>query len=267
MKSQYNVNNQHAKIVFDNAVSVVNTFLPQTKSAYKKPLIASLFRGMSTKDVHNATGINSHTCNAALASTYHFLDSDLFKLKEKHGVVRQKIKDTEIEITVEEMKKILVGRSGSRAGTFYTADTQMQMWRKYLGTFAHVVQKLTLRGAKYIPKRPRSLKHFFLRIMARIRLVRVHHPKNCPHCDDFKRAEADQRRVLARKKMSVDPEEIEAYDEELAVIKKRLIKGHRHKTRREVQRRWVTNYRENMKDGECLLWMDYGSWYSNRGLK
>jgi hypothetical protein len=63
-----------AMCVFRNVVEVLRKYLPKTKSAFRKPLIASLFRGIDGDDVSALTGLNANTCKAAMSPQYNFLD-------------------------------------------------------------------------------------------------------------------------------------------------------------------------------------------------
>jgi len=113
-----------------------------------------------------------------------------------------------------------------------------------------------------------SSRTILYRVYKKLRLNKaVKNPKTCPICDDRVRAPielAECQKDLSKENNQSEKKELTSKMEK---IKLRLEKIDAHDVRRAVQRSWLQQFGEELNDGQCLIYWDFGSHYKDVQVK
>ncbi len=241
-----------------NVTRLLFTKLPG-RSLHKRALIRSLFEGLPfTLAQKLAPQLTERSFFRAFEEPVEvFMQRPLFtECREEAG--RERVSADETSVTVSTMKNFFEYKSGQKAQTCYTVDTNQQLYDKYVESFEEIRRRAAEGGR--ILGNPRSQKTFFYRLMKECNLVRVTQPKFCPYCDS---GPAEKRVKFLKDAAAAtdDPDEAAEFLKERQALESRLARVVDHRRRKDHQRAYIQRLRDSLQSNEALCFMDFVGWY------
>lgn len=233
------------------------------RSAIRATLIGIVFEGIQTSVVSKI--LRGQFSNRYILDCLNVKDhsgSPLFSAKIPHSP-HKVLREDEKMATIEVMHGEFEQRSGQRYNTLLTHMTQSEIYNRYLDLYPEIRRAVINRG-KDLRVGARSMKTLFYRIFEEYNIYRVKKPHSCPHCNEEKTnvlRDTTMPELRAKLATAETSEKQRFLTRQIERVKTRLALIPEHKKRMKIQRKFYKDLRDSLADDQCILVMDFVSWY------
>lgn len=250
------------KTVTSNVCDLICSLLNE-RSAVRMSLIYYAFRGLKPPVIARLLGDKfSQRYILECTTTHDQSSSPLFTAKIQHSPHKTMTED-EKTATIEVMHGEFEQKSGQRHNTLFTRVSQFDLYTRYLELYPEIRRAVISRGREMRVK-ARSLKTVFYRIFEDFNIYRLKKPHSCPHCQEDKThtlRDVTLPEIRAKLVVADRAEQKKFLERQLTKIVKRLDMIPEHKKKMEFQRKTYTDLRNSLQPDQCILVMDFVSWY------